>query len=53
LIIELDDFYFTLRYPDVTEEVPYELCDQEDALLGLKKTEKIIELIKSRISEKK
>jgi HEPN domain-containing protein len=53
LIIELDDFYFTLRYPDVAEEVPYELCDREDALLGLKKTEKIIELIKSKISEKK
>lgn len=52
LIVELDDYYFTLRYPDITDKVPYELCDKEDALLGLKKAEKIIELIKARILRK-
>lgn len=40
LIIELDDFYFTLRYPDITDKVPYELCNEKDAISGFKEGRK-------------
>lgn len=49
LVIELDDYYFALRYPDIAEEMPYELCNKDDANDGIEKAEKIIEIVKKRI----
>lgn len=40
--VELDDYYLTLRYPDVTEKMPYEMCERKDAKRGLEITEKLI-----------
>lgn len=53
LIVELDDYYFALRYPDVSEKMPYELCDREDAESGLEKAGKILRIIEQKIAIKR
>ncbi len=50
LIVELDDYYFALRYPDISDKMPYELCDREDARSGLEKARKILQIIERKIT---
>lgn len=47
--VELDDYYLALRYPDVTEKMPYEMCERKDAKRGLHITEKLIKDITERL----
>ena len=47
--VELDDYYLALRYPDVTEKMPYELCERKDAKRGLDIAEKLIQDISKRL----
>ncbi len=53
LVIEIDDYYLALRYPDIAEEMPYELCDKDDANEGVEKAEKIIKIVRQRIGVQK
>ncbi len=50
LALDLEDYYFTMRYPDITEHLPFDLCDQADAMDGLKRTKTILSLIKCRLA---
>lgn len=50
LTLDLEDYYFTMRYPDVTERLPFELCDRADALDGLKRSKKILDRIKKQLT---
>ena len=50
LTLDLEDYYFTMRYPDITERLPFELCDRADALDGLKRSKKILDLIKRKLA---
>jgi len=52
-VADLDSYYLALRYPDVSELMPYENCSKEDAELAIKKTEQILNLVKSKINELK
>lgn len=52
-VVDLDSYYLALRYPDVSELMPYENCSKDDAELAIKKTEQILKLVKSKISELK
>ncbi|MBN1352150.1 HEPN domain-containing protein [candidate division KSB1 bacterium] len=45
LLIELDEYYFMLRYPGMNDEPPFELCDDDDAKEGLNKAREIIRII--------
>jgi len=47
--VELDDYYLTLRYPDVTEKMPYEICERKDAKRGLEIAERVIKVITKRL----
>ncbi len=49
LVGKLDSYYLALRYPDVTDKMPYEYCDQADAKQGVEKAEEVIGLIKGEI----
>ncbi|MFH1096976.1 MAG: HEPN domain-containing protein [Candidatus Desantisbacteria bacterium] len=49
MILELDDYYCALRYPDIAEEMPYELCNKDDANDGVEKAEEIINIVSERI----
>lgn len=49
LTVDLEDYYFTMRYPDVSERMSFELCDREDAVQGLKRSKAILSLIKSKL----
>jgi len=51
--VELDDYYMALRYPDVTEKMPYEMCERKDAKKGLEITEKLIKNITIKIKNLK
>lgn len=53
VVADLDSYYLALRYPDVSELMPYENCSKEDADLALKKTEQILKLVKSKIYQLK
>lgn len=48
-IIDLDDYYIALRYPDIAEEMPYELCNKNDASEGIEKAEEIIKIVKEKL----
>lgn len=48
-VVDLDGYYLALRYPDVTERMPYESCTKYDAEKGLQKTWEIIQLVKNKI----
>lgn len=50
-VADLDGYYLALRYPDVSEFMPYENCSKEDAELAIKKTEQILKVVKSKIAE--
>ncbi|MBU0700791.1 HEPN domain-containing protein [bacterium] len=52
LVGELDSYYLALRYPDVTDKMPYEYCNQADAKQGVKMAEEIIGLINIELEEK-
>lgn len=49
--VELDDYYLALRYPDVTEKMPYEMCDREDAKRGLEITEQLIKSLTNKLNQ--
>jgi|YNPNPStandDraft_1061719.scaffolds.fasta_scaffold62567_3 HEPN domain-containing protein len=49
LIVELDDYYFLVRYPGFSDEVPYQQCSEEDAKSGLEKTKKIFNIIQQKL----
>ncbi len=49
LVAELDSYYLVLRYPDVSDIVPYENVDKEDAEDGIDTAEQIIELARDRL----
>ncbi|MDI6782404.1 MAG: HEPN domain-containing protein [bacterium] len=49
LVGEIDSYYLALRYPDVTDKMPYEYCDQADAKRGIKRAEEVIGLVKIEI----
>lgn len=52
-VIEIDDYYLTLRYSDIAEEMPYELCNicnKDDAIEGVEKAEKVIKIVRERIN---
>lgn len=49
LIIELDDYYFLIRYPGFGEEVPYQQCSEEDAKGGLEKAKKIFDIVNKKL----
>lgn len=49
LVTELDSYYMVLRYPDVSNVVPYENVDYEDAEDGINKAEEIIELTREEL----
>lgn len=49
LVAELDSYYLVLRYPDVSEVVPYENVDYEDAEDGINKAEEIMELTREEL----
>jgi len=51
--VELDDYYLALRYPDVTEKMPYEMCERKDAKRGLELTDKLIKDITKRLKSLK
>jgi HEPN domain-containing protein len=52
-VIELDDYYLALRYPDAGERMPYELCEREDAKRGLEIAEKLIENLSKKLRRHK
>ena len=49
LVTELDSYYMVLRYPDVSDVVPYENVDHEDAEDGINKAEEIMELTREEL----
>ena len=51
VVADLDGYYLALRYPDVSELMPYENCTREDAELAFEKTGQILKLIKTKIVE--
>jgi HEPN domain-containing protein len=48
-ISELEPIYQESRYPDITEEVPYEKYEEKDATDFINIAEEVLEWIKSRI----
>ncbi len=52
LVGELDSYYLALRYPDVTDKMPYEYCEQADAKRGVKMAEEVIGLVNIEIRER-
>jgi HEPN domain-containing protein len=50
LTVDLEDYYFTMRYPDVSERMSFELCDRDDAIQGLKSSNAILTRIKRTLS---
>jgi len=40
-IIEVEKYYSILRYPDITDKMPYENCIKEDAQMGLEKAKEV------------
>jgi HEPN domain-containing protein len=48
-VAELDSLYIVLRYPDVSEELPFESCDRDDAESGLEKAQAVLDLIARQI----
>ena len=50
LTLDLEDYYFTMRYPDIAERLPFELCDRADAMDALKRAKKILNLISSKLT---
>ena len=49
LIVELDDYYFLIRYPGFGDEVPYQQCSEEDAKSGLEKAKKIFNIVQQKL----
>ena len=49
LVTELESYYMVLRYPDVSDVVPYENVDHEDAEDGINKAEEIMELTREEL----
>jgi HEPN domain-containing protein len=49
LIVELDDYYFLIRYPGFGDEVPYQQCSEEDAKGGLEKAKKIFDIVNRKL----
>jgi len=49
LIVELDDYYFLIRYPGFGNEVPYQQCSEEDAKSGLEKAKKIFNIVQQKL----
>lgn len=49
LIVELDDYYFLVRYPSFSDEVPYQQCSEEDAKSGLEKAKKIFNIVQQKL----
>lgn len=49
LIVELDDYYFLIRYPGFGDEVPYKQCSEEDAKSGLEKAKKIFNIVQQKL----
>ncbi|MBU0600639.1 HEPN domain-containing protein [bacterium] len=52
LVGELDSYYLALRYPDVTDRMPYEYCDQADANQGIKRAKEVIGLVETELEER-
>lgn len=50
-IINIERYYSVLRYPDVSEAIPYENCTKEDAEIGIQKTNKVKVLIEKKCNE--
>ena len=53
LIVELDDYYFLIRYPGFGDEVPYEQCSEEDATSGLEKAKRIFNIVQQKLEPNK
>lgn len=53
LIVELDDYYFLIRYPGFGDEVPYQQCTEEDARDGLEKAKKILDIVQQKLKMNK
>lgn len=49
-LLELEDFYIRLRYPDFEGPLPYELADIDDATTGVQFTKDALQLIASAIA---
>jgi len=49
LIVELEDYYFLIRYPGFGDEVPYQQCTDEDAKNGLEKAKKIFYIVQQKL----
>ncbi len=52
LVGKLDSYYLALRYPDITDKMPYEYCEQADAQQGIKMAEEVIGLVNIEIRER-
>lgn len=48
-IIAVEKYYTALRYPDISERMPYENCDKEDAKMGIKKVKFIKEFVEGKL----
>lgn len=51
ILKEISPEYYLTRYPDVSEDVPYELYDEEDAKKKLNNTRKILKWINTQIKK--
>lgn len=49
LIVELDDYYFLIRYPGFGDDVPYLLCSVEDAKNGLQRAKMIFDIVNQKL----
>ncbi|NOZ05715.1 MAG: HEPN domain-containing protein [Chloroflexi bacterium] len=45
--LDLDGYYLSLRYPDVSEDLPYELCDEDDADHGLTQAHNLLTAVEA------
>ncbi|PIS28591.1 hypothetical protein COT42_07520 [Candidatus Saganbacteria bacterium CG08_land_8_20_14_0_20_45_16] len=48
-IIDLEKYYMSLRYPDISDMMPYENCSKEDAEMGIARVEMVQATIKRKI----
>lgn len=48
-IVQIDQYYFVLRYPSQDQEAPYKLVDEQEAGQGLEKAKTIFNSIKEKL----
>ncbi len=48
-IEELDSYYFLLRYPEIGDGLPFEMCDREDAVTGLERARELMDAVRRRL----